>query len=81
MPAGTPPPATVLVIKVDICNVRHPFYTGKQKLVDAAEARGAFPEEVRRRLLAACRRETRAPVISWTALNYVDGLAVPGRLV
>jgi len=28
--------ATVPVIKVDICNVCHPFYTGKQKFVDAA---------------------------------------------
>ncbi len=28
--------ATVPVIKVDICNVCHPFYTGKQKFVDSA---------------------------------------------
>lgn len=28
--------ATVKTIKVDICNVCHPFYTGKQKFVDAA---------------------------------------------
>ncbi len=27
--------ATVAEIKVDICNVCHPFYTGKQKFVDA----------------------------------------------
>ena len=26
--------ATVEVIKVDICNACHPFYTGKQKFVD-----------------------------------------------
>jgi len=26
--------ATVKEIKVDICNVCHPFYTGKQKYVD-----------------------------------------------
>lgn len=28
--------ATVKEIKVDICNACHPFYTGKQKFVDAA---------------------------------------------
>jgi large subunit ribosomal protein L31 len=27
--------ATVDEIKVDICNMCHPFYTGKQKFVDA----------------------------------------------
>ena len=27
--------STVKEIKVDICNVCHPFYTGKQKFVDA----------------------------------------------
>ncbi len=28
--------ATKTAIKVDICNVCHPFYTGKQKFVDSA---------------------------------------------
>ncbi len=28
--------ATVPAIKVDICSACHPFYTGKQKYVDAA---------------------------------------------
>ena len=28
--------ATTSELKVDICNVCHPFYTGKQKFVDAA---------------------------------------------
>jgi large subunit ribosomal protein L31 len=28
--------ATVPAIKVDICSACHPFYTGKQKFVDAA---------------------------------------------
>ncbi len=28
--------STVPTIKVDICNACHPFYTGKQKFVDAA---------------------------------------------
>ncbi|MCK4276215.1 MAG: 50S ribosomal protein L31 [Phycisphaerae bacterium] len=28
--------STVKEIKVDICNACHPFYTGKQKFVDAA---------------------------------------------
>ncbi len=28
--------STTATIKVDICNACHPFYTGKQKFVDAA---------------------------------------------
>jgi large subunit ribosomal protein L31 len=28
--------ATIAEIRVDICNVCHPFYTGKQKFVDTA---------------------------------------------
>ena len=28
--------ATVKQLKIEICNVCHPFYTGKQKFVDAA---------------------------------------------
>ena len=28
--------ATVPELKIDICNVCHPFYTGKQKFVDTA---------------------------------------------
>lgn len=28
--------ATVQELKIEICNVCHPFYTGKQKFVDAA---------------------------------------------
>ena len=28
--------ATVSELKIDICNVCHPFYTGKQKFVDSA---------------------------------------------
>ena len=28
--------ATVKELKIEICNVYHPFYTGKQKFVDAA---------------------------------------------
>ena len=28
--------ATVTELKIDICNVCHPFYTGKQKFIDSA---------------------------------------------
>jgi large subunit ribosomal protein L31 len=28
--------ATVAIMKLDICSACHPFYTGKQKLVDTA---------------------------------------------
>ena len=30
------PRATVKELKIEICNVCHPFYTGNQKLVDSA---------------------------------------------
>ena len=36
--------ATVPVLKLDICNVCHPFYTGKQKFVDTAGRVQRFKE-------------------------------------
>ncbi|MGQ0614449.1 MAG: 50S ribosomal protein L31 [Planctomycetaceae bacterium] len=36
--------ATVKEIKVDICNVCHPYYTGKQKFVDTAGRVQKFQE-------------------------------------
>ena len=36
--------ATVPELKLDICNVCHPFYTGKQKFVDTAGRVQRFKE-------------------------------------
>ncbi len=36
--------ATVKELKVDICNVCHPYYTGKQKFVDTAGRVQKFQE-------------------------------------
>ncbi len=33
------------MIRVEICSNCHPFFTGKQKLIDTAGPRGALPEE------------------------------------
>jgi large subunit ribosomal protein L31 len=36
--------ATVKELKIDICNVCHPYYTGKQKFVDTAGRVQRFQE-------------------------------------
>jgi len=40
-------------IKVEICNVCHPFYTGKQKLVDTGGRVERFQRKLARRKRAA----------------------------
>ena len=40
--------ATVKELRIEICNVCHPFYTGKQKFVDAAGRVDKFMQQVRR---------------------------------
>ena len=41
--------ATVPEIHVDICSVCHPFYTGKQKLVDTAGRVDRFNRKYKRK--------------------------------
>ena len=41
--------ATVPELKIEICNVCHPFYTGKQKFVDAAGRVDRFKRKYARR--------------------------------
>ena len=36
--------ATVPKIRIEVCSKCHPFYTGKQKLVDRHGSRRALPE-------------------------------------
>jgi large subunit ribosomal protein L31 len=40
--------STVAEIKVDVCSACHPFYTGKQKLVDTAGRVERFNKKYRR---------------------------------
>ena len=40
--------STIAEIHTDVCAECHPFYTGKQKLVDTAGPRRALPPEVSR---------------------------------
>ena len=38
--------STVPAVHVEICSQCHPYYTGKQKLMDHRRARGAVPPEI-----------------------------------
>ena len=44
--------ATVKELKIEICNVCHPFYTGKQKYVDAAGRVDRFVKKYGKRAVA-----------------------------
>lgn len=48
--------STLPQIKVEICNVCHPFYTGRQKLVDTGGRVERFQRKLARRKKAADAR-------------------------
>ena len=58
--------ATVPVIRVDLCSNCHPFYTGKQRIVDTAgrverfNQRRAASEKVQRSAKTAARKREKA---------------------
>ena len=49
--------STLKEIRVELCNECHPFYTGKQKLVDAARRVEKFQEKLTRVGAAAATRK------------------------
>jgi len=49
--------STLKEIRVELCNECHPFYTGKQKLVDAARRVEKFQEKLTRVGAAAAVRK------------------------
>lgn len=51
--------STLSEIKVEICSACHPFYTGRQKLVDTARRVEKFEERVAKKAKAAAGRKGR----------------------
>lgn len=49
--------STVPNIRVEICSMCHPFYTGKQKLVDTARRVEKFQEKLAKKDTAASARK------------------------
>ena len=49
--------STVENINIELCHVCHPFYTGKQKLVDTARRVEKFQEKISRQQTAASGRK------------------------
>ncbi|NCO37823.1 MAG: 50S ribosomal protein L31 [Armatimonadetes bacterium CG_4_10_14_3_um_filter_66_18] len=54
---------TVAEIKVEICSACHPFYTGKQKIVDSAGRVEQFHQRFGKRRQQAAPRKKAAPGI------------------
>ncbi len=51
--------STVSEIHVEICSACHPFYTGKQKLVDSARRVEKFQERAAKKVAATSERKGR----------------------
>lgn len=49
--------STMDEIKVEICHLCHPFYTGKQKLVDTARRVEKFQEKLAKKTTVASERK------------------------
>lgn len=47
-------------IKTELCSNCHPFYTGKQKLVDTANRVGKFKEKMEKKVEAVSKKVKRA---------------------
>lgn len=49
--------STLKEIRVELCNLCHPFYTGKQKFVDTARRVEKYQEKVAKKAKAASTRK------------------------
>lgn len=49
--------STLKEIRVELCNLCHPFYTGKQKFVDTARRVEKFQERAQKQATAAATRK------------------------
>lgn len=55
--------STLKEIKVELCSACHPFYTGKQKLVDSARRVEKFKEKmVKKAAISATKKEKKPRV-------------------
>ena len=59
--------STVEEIHTEICSKCHPFYTGKQKLVDTARRIEKFEEKVSKQAAAAATRKGRKAKVAKSA--------------
>jgi large subunit ribosomal protein L31 len=48
-------------IKVELCSVCHPFYTGKQKLVDSARRVEKFKEKMEKKAAISATKKEKKP--------------------
>lgn len=58
--------STMKEIKVELCSACHPFYTGKQKLVDSARRVEKFKEKMEKKAAIAKTKKEKKPRVKKT---------------
>jgi large subunit ribosomal protein L31 len=58
--------STLKEIKVELCSACHPFYTGKQKLVDSARRVEKFKEKMEKKAAIAATKKEKKPRVKKT---------------
>ena len=53
--------STTKEIKVELCSACHPFYTGKQKLVDSARRVEKFKEKMEKKAAISATKKAKKP--------------------
>lgn len=53
-------------IKVELCSACHPFYTGKQKLVDSARRVEKFKEKMEKKAAISATKKEKKPRVKKT---------------
>ncbi|MBI5071597.1 50S ribosomal protein L31 [Candidatus Falkowbacteria bacterium] len=53
--------STMKEIKVELCSACHPFYTGKQKLVDSARRVEKFKEKMEKKAAISATKKEKKP--------------------
>ncbi len=53
--------STLKEIKVELCSACHPFYTGKQKLVDSARRVEKFKEKMEKKAAISATKKEKKP--------------------
>ncbi|MFZ5364548.1 MAG: 50S ribosomal protein L31 [Patescibacteria group bacterium] len=58
--------STMKEIKVELCSACHPFYTGKQKLVDSARRVEKFKEKMEKKAAISATKKEKKPRVKKT---------------
>ncbi len=58
--------STLKEIKVELCSACHPFYTGKQKLVDSARRVEKFKEKMEKKAAISATKKEKKPRVKKT---------------